>query len=228
MALAHFLFRSALGVFLAVAFAQTGYASCYDHPKPGVDWSGCHKRSKKLKGKDLTGGKFANTDFSYSTLRDVNFKNANLHRAVLVKASLANANLEGADMSKAQGMRANIQRAVLDRANLTKSEFSRADFANASLIEANLSKANFSRAIFSAADFSGANFSYSNISRADFRGAVLTGANFQGAYTLHARFEGADISDTLGLSYNQLSVACGNDATLLPSGVKRPDSWPCE
>ena len=73
----------------------------------------------------------------------------------------------------------------------------------------------------------GMNFNYANISRADFRGTALGDATMEGTYLFLTRFEGADLSSTTGLTQEQLSLACGDQATVLPAGLTAPASWPC-
>ncbi len=69
---------------------------------------------------------------------------------------------------------------------------------------------------------------YSNLSRARFAGARLDNLVLFGAYTYLTHFEDVDLGAVRELSQAQLDIACGNDATRLPAGLTRPDSWPCE
>jgi uncharacterized protein YjbI with pentapeptide repeats len=63
-----------------------------------------------------------------------------------------------------------------------------------------------------AAELDGASLRYANVSRADFTGARLTGT---------------DLSKALGLTQEQLDIACGDAAAKLLPGLKRPADWPC-
>jgi uncharacterized protein YjbI with pentapeptide repeats len=69
--------------------------------------------------------------------------------------------------------------------------------------------------------------SYANLARAIFVGATLTATDFTGAYLLLARFEDSDLSQTTGLTQEQISISCGNAETVLPQGIERPGDWPC-
>ncbi len=68
---------------------------------------------------------------------------------------------------------------------------------------------------------------YAYIARAKFGGVGLAGVRLDGAYMLLTRFEGADLSGALGLTQEQIDIACGDDGTKLPEGLRRPASWPC-
>ena len=111
---------------------------------------------------------------------------------------------------------------------LTKGELLRANFEGAILTGADLTKAEMSRASLEGANAVGADFSIANISRVIFQDANLEGANFTLAYTLLTRFEGVDLSQTEGLTQDQLDIACGDEDTLLPDGLSASDAWPCD
>ena len=67
-----------------------------------------------------------------------------------------------------------------------------------------------------------------NLARADFRGATFTAPiDFDGAFFFLTRIEGLDLSKSTGLSQWQLNMACGDARTELPSGLTRPEDWPC-
>jgi uncharacterized protein YjbI with pentapeptide repeats len=91
----------------------------------------------------------------------------------------------------------------------------------------NLSKGDFGRSVFDGADLSGASFRLSNVARARFAGARMAGTDLTQAFLFAARFEGTDLSGVKGLTQSQLDVACGDAKTKIPSGLKRPSSWPC-
>jgi hypothetical protein len=48
-----------------------------------------------------------------------------------------------------------------------------------------------------------------------------------GAYLFLTQIGGADLSQTTGLTAEQLSIACGSAQTILPSGMSPPANWPC-
>jgi uncharacterized protein YjbI with pentapeptide repeats len=60
---------------------------------------------------------------------------------------------------------------------------------------------------------------------ANLEGAYLNGANLGGASLDGANLRGADLSDTTGLTQDQLAVASGDAKTVLPRGVARPADW---
>ena len=40
--------------------------------------------------------------------------------------------------------------------------------------------------------------------------------------------EGVNLAAATGLSQWQLDMACGDDKTVLPPGLKKPAPWPCK
>ena len=81
--------------------------------------------------------------------------------------------------------------------------------------------------MFDGADLTGANLSYANIARAHFVDVQMARVNLNGAYTLLAHFEGTDLSETVGMTQEQLDIACGDGETKLPADLMPPESWPC-
>ena len=71
--------------------------------------------------------------------------------------------------------------------------------------------------IFRDADLTSARLSSTNLTNADLRGADL-----EGALLRRTNFSGADLSDTEGLDQEHLDIACGDDKTVLPSGLTIP------
>lgn len=57
--------------------------------------------------------------------------------------------------------------------------------------------------------------------------AGLQGADLTGAYTYLTNFTAVDLSKVVGLTQEQVNVACGDPGTILPSGMERPDVWSC-
>src|SRR4051794_25545343 len=233
--------------FLGLALAQSAQAGCQDAPGPRVDWTGCSRNLLMLGGDDLTEGVF-----SRAILTSTGFRRAKLARAKLDEAELSftrfeEADLSGADLSKAVGWKANFARANLDHANLSgtdlsrvifvdakiagadfrKSEVSRADFSRADLTGADLSKAQLVRAVFTDAKLSGVRFTHADLARANLKELDLAGVDFARAYLFQARLEGADLSRAVGLTQDQLALACGTTETKLPARMVQPDTWPC-
>ena len=104
---------------------------------------------------------------------------------------------------------------------------SRAILEQANLRGVDLKKADLSRAHFAGADLTDASFNFANVARTHFTGAKLDGVNMKGAYTYLMRIEGTDLSNTQGLTQDQLDIACGDDATGLPAGLAAAPDWPC-
>lgn len=202
-------------------------ADCDDSPKPKVDWTKCTKMRLVLCNNDLSGAILQRTNLSSTDLAGAKLQDAMLVEAIIDRARLQEVDLTGSDLTKIQGSRADFQKANLAGVTFAKSELLRADFSQANLEGANLSKSELGRAVFAAAKLNGANLSYSNLARADFSDAHLENADFTRAYTFLTRIEGADLSKTIGLSQEQLDLACGDGDTQLPEGLERPASWPC-
>ena len=104
----------------------------------------------------------------------------------------------------------------------------RSNFQHANLANVDFTKAELGRAQFDDFDISGTRFSFANLARADFRRAAFTAPiNFNQAYFFLTRIEGVDLSGSEGLSQWQVNMACGDARTGLPSGLTRPENWPC-
>ena len=87
----------------------------------------------------------------------------------------------------------------------------------------NLANAKLKRRNLAGADLSGA-----NLAGASFHRSNLRGANFQNAFTYNANFENTDLSGVKNLVQEQIDIACGDDTTVLPQGLKKPQRWDCE
>jgi uncharacterized protein YjbI with pentapeptide repeats len=80
--------------------------------------------------------------------------------------------------------------------------------------------ANASLMCMSFANFSNATFRGTDLSAANLAGAKMDGADLTGAKTSITSFLGTDLSKTKGLTQAQIDVACGDDKTKLPPGLK--------
>lgn len=106
------------------------------------------------------------------------------------------------------------------------------NLAGARLRQADLSLTVMNRTRFSRADmrdvdayggvFSGSNFAGADLTNASFVGAYLDGATFAGARLSGTNLSGAHLARAIGLTQSQLNQACGDDATVLPSGLRIP------
>ena len=112
-------------------------------------------------------------------------------------------------------------------ADLTKSELPRANLAEANLTNADLSKSELGRAKMKEAKLDGAKFQYAYLARAVLHDASLKGTDFTGSYLFLMQIQGVDLSQAIGLTHDQLALACGDADTKLPDGVQRPEAWPC-
>jgi uncharacterized protein YjbI with pentapeptide repeats len=218
---------AALGMLVGILVNVPVHADCGDKPKPQVDWTQCTKMRLVLRNNDLSGAVLQRTNLSSTDLAGAKLQGAVLVEAIIDRARLREADLTGADLTKAQGSRVNFQKANLAGATLKKSELLRADFSGANLENADLSKAELGRAVFVEANLNGADLSYSNIARANFSEAQLENVDLTRTYTYLTRMEGVDLSKTIGLTQEQLELACGDSHTQLPNGLEKPTSWPC-
>lgn len=211
-----------------VPVTTPAFAACGDAADRGVDWSGCRKRNIIMSDFDFEGSDFTRTDLSSSDLRSSNLNGANFKKANLVRASLQKATAVEANFSNAVASRTDFSYMDLRNANFAKAETNRTNFTGANLSGADLSKAEFARGVFSQAIISSVSFDYTNLARSDFRGATFeTAPSMLNAYLFQTRIEGLDLSNVSGLENGQISLACGDENTKLPSGLERPGTWPC-
>ena len=203
-------------------------ASCSDRPKPGVVWSKCDKSRKVMSEADLSQGKLDWANLTSADFTGATLSGALMFRANLTRTSLRNADLENADLTKVQGLRTVFDGINGVNANFTIAELNRSHFDGADLTGANFTKAELSRVVLTNSKIDKANFHYANLSRANLQNSTISGANMKGAYTFLMRIEGVDLSSVKGLTQDQLGIACGDDKTLLPAGLTRPERWPCK
>jgi uncharacterized protein YjbI with pentapeptide repeats len=85
-----------------------------------------------------------------------------------------------------------------------------ADFDGADATLMCMSFANFTNASFRGTELSGANLA----------GAKMDGADLTGAKTSITSFLGTDLRHVKGLTQAQLDIACGDDKTQLPPGLR--------
>jgi len=107
----------------------------------------------------------------------------------------------------------------LDSADLKGRRLSRADLTKANLFYANLQAADLRGAFLEGALLGEANMARADLAYADLSGAFLVGAILNGA-----NLSAANLSNVFGLTQTQLDKACGDQATVLPAGLKRPRS----
>jgi Pentapeptide repeats (8 copies) len=115
-------------------------------------------------------------------------------------------------------------------ADFTKAWLRKANLSLAKLTKANLYGANLSGTDLLLADLSGASLIGATLTAALLNNANLTEANFYGADLTEANFYGADLSganltETSGLTQEQVDDADGDESTLLPTGLHPPERW---
>ena len=81
------------------------------------------------------------------------------------------------------------------------------------------------RADLAEAKLTGANLGQAKLTRANLSGAELTRGNLSGAELTGANVGRADLGTAKGLVQEQLDGAIGNDHTVLPAGLHRPEAW---
>jgi len=100
-----------------------------------------------------------------------------------------------------------------------------ADLMNTCVKEHDLHGADFDGAdatlmCMSFANFTNASFRGTDLSAANLAGAKMDGADLTGAKLDITSFLGTDLSRTKGLTQAQIDVACSDDKTKLPAGLK--------
>ena len=118
----------------------------------------------------------------------------------------------------------------LFQADLSYTEMRNLSFSGARLRQSDMSLAtmdgvNFSAANLSIANLYGGRFTGANFENADLTDATLVGgsfinADFSNANLTNANLSGAEMSKSIGLTQGQLDLACGDETTQLPSGLK--------
>lgn len=203
-------------------------ADCSSSPGKGVEWQDCRKRNLIVSGYDFTDANFSRADLSSSDLRDTTLVNANFEKANIVRASLSGSDASGANFNGVIASRTNFSEVNLANADLGKAEIIRGDFSDSILKDIDMSKGEFFRSEFNGATMGNVDFSYSNLARSDFRGVTLNApVDMTNAFLFLTRLDDLDISFVTGLKAWQLEMACGNENTILPEGLERPESWPC-
>jgi uncharacterized protein YjbI with pentapeptide repeats len=227
--------RSIVGcvVVLAVCVgfsARSSLASddCQSAPMAGINWEGCDKTMLILNGSDLTGANLTGVNFSSTDLRNTNFDGANLEKATFVRASLADAIAKGVHFARIEAYRTDFSRIDASGAIFQNAELQRSNFRDSKLANADFTKADLGRSQFDGAEVGGSRFALANVARADFRSAKFDApVNFDRAFFFLTRIEGVNLAAATGLVQWQVDMACGDDKTVLPAGIKKPKTWPC-
>lgn len=218
-------------ILMTAIVVQDAVAShdCRSGPHPGVNWQDCDKTLIVIRGEDLSGANLSGVDFTSTDLRDSNLLAANLEKSTLVRATLSGSVAKGAHFARIEAYRADFSRLDAQGATFMGAELQRAVFHEAKLAGADFTKADLGRAQFDRAEIGGGRFSLANLSRADFRRATFAESpDFDRAFFFLTRIEGVNLANATGLEQWQVDMACGDDMTALPPGIRRPSHWPCE
>jgi uncharacterized protein YjbI with pentapeptide repeats len=215
---------------LSAMFWQPALANdCRSAPAPGIDWQGCDKKLLMLGGSNLKDAKLGQADFTTTDLRNANLVGANLEKAKFIRATLSGASATGTSFARVEAYRTDFSGLIADNASFESAELQRSNFVDAKLSSANFTKADLGRSQFDGAEVGGSRFSLANLARADFREATFSKpVDFDRAFFFLTRIEGVDLAASTGLVQWQVDMACGNDETVLPEGLKKPASWPCK
>ena len=145
-------------------------------------------------------------DFREATLKDANFTGSNLEQAKLSKADLDGANLTAAILVKAQALGVNLERATAIRANFGEAElangnlkdirgvgafFDKAEMAMVRLNDAGLEGASLKGVVLTNAIMNDAELDYADLTNADLRNAHIADTSFKGANISGMKLEGA-------------------------------------
>jgi uncharacterized protein YjbI with pentapeptide repeats len=204
--------------------ARAQYAFLVKARLDGANLRGADLSFADLRFADLQGADLSFADLSFADLQEADLTAAHLQGAVLVEAKLQKADLSGA----------NLRGAHLPAANLQEADLSGAGLWGAYLFVANLQEADLEGAELQGADLRGAVMRFAALSRANLQEADLSGANLQEAVLTAAKLQKADLSDAdlrgavmrfadlrevIGLTQEQLDLACGDAETKLPPGM---------
>jgi uncharacterized protein YjbI with pentapeptide repeats len=182
-----------------------------------------------LKGVNLSRANLSKANLSHADLNGANLSDANLSDANLSKASLSEANLGpiligtnliGANLGEAYLSYAELSYANLHGADLSAANLSSANLTWAGAVRTDLSKANLKWANLRTANLEEADLSEADLSEADLSGADLSKANLIGAYLSGANLSGAEMSETVGLTDEQIAAAKSLEGATMPNGQK--------
>ncbi len=192
--------------------------------------SGCDLSGRDMSQLTLTGADFTNSVFNHADLSGGEFDGSNLsgahfRRAYLIRTkgntvNLSRAVLSDAMMNEAHLTASNLSETDLRRADMSGGVFTGSDFTAARLTNASATQADFTQAKFHSAQLDHANFENAIFTSAEFKDAKFGHAYLDGASFEDADLSGADLSETRGLTQNQLDQACGSHSTKLPTGNK--------
>jgi uncharacterized protein YjbI with pentapeptide repeats len=178
-----------------------------------------------LKDASLEGQNLSEANLRGRDLQRANLALSNLYRADLSAANLERANLDGADLREA-----NLSESLLSYARLRGSKLQRADLRNSRIDNADLSKSNLDQSHLGDAQLQNAllsntsarevHFGYTKLTGTDLTNSDLSNSLFRGTDLSGAILNGANLKGAAELTQSQLDVACGDNKTVLPPGLK--------
>lgn len=171
----------------------------------------------------------------------LDLSNANLQRVILSEANFESTIFDGAFLQVASLSNGSFRDATFNQAQLEGAHLSEGDFDNAIFLEAcldtsDVSGASLKGALLDSATFKNAGMHKVNLDGASAMDTNFTNARLENASTVEAIFYGASMNGarvfetnfqfTEGLSTEMLAASFGDETTLLPSDLARPENWP--
>lgn len=132
-------------------------------------------------------------------------KRLDLTHVNLFKANLFKSNLRGSNLSEANLLGVDLTEAILTETNLTKAVLSEAKLTGSLLLQTNFTEA--------------------NLLGVDLTEAVIGEVDFTEADLSEAKVFGATLTKAIGLTSEKIELAQGNDKTILPEGLIKPEHW---
>ena len=160
-------------------------------------------------GADMTSASLERVAFTdFTSLAEVKATNAVMTQAILVDAQASKADFSGADLfaaviTRGQYVETLFEGAIMEQIQIEAALMRNAKMRGVSFFRARLVNVDLSRA---------------DLRETEFVRTLLSGVNFSGADLVGARFIQVDLTETVGLTQQQLDRACGEDA-VLPQGL---------
>jgi uncharacterized protein YjbI with pentapeptide repeats len=181
----------------------------------GVNLQGADGRGAFLVDATLVEADLQGADFSRADLRKSNLNGANLYRAKLRNAILMGAHLDGCCLRNAD-----LKSVRLSALYILKTSSSEVCCLRTSLSFACLENANLFNADLDDAYLEGTSLKGADLGNAKLRDAVLKDADLSGAVLFDTDLSGADLSESKGLTDEQLKEACADRKPTLPGGMR--------
>jgi len=129
------------------------------------------------------------------------------------------------NLSKSDLMDMNLKGAHLEGVSLLGTHLERANLLGAHLERALLSGAHLEGAVLRGTHLERAHLRGAHLEGADLRGAILKGADVAGTHLRRARAQGTDLSEVVNLTQPELEQVNGDETTLIPSHLRKPEWW---